>query len=161
MIAALGTRQMPANAAASFGDRYRRIPRALAFVLAAVVSLASALITGLLAAWGATYWYDRANSKADDAAVGLGGLFAIGTFIFVVVFSWLQKRHHPISSRTPSYALLACLIFPAATTLRGLSEIDGDFLLFLLADWALIALFSFAAWRVCRHWYERSPETYF
>jgi apolipoprotein N-acyltransferase len=122
MISGAGLNHMPANAAAIFGDRYRRIPEALAFVLAIVISLASALVTGLLGAGAAIYLYDRANSKGDDAAVGLGGLFAIGTFMFVVVFTWLQKLHHPISSRTPSYALLACLILPAAATLLALSE---------------------------------------
>jgi hypothetical protein len=161
MISGAGWNQMPANAAATFGDRYRRIPEASAFVLAIVISLASALVTGLLGAWAAIHRYDRANSKADDAAVGLGGLFAIGTFMFVVVLAWLQKLHHPISSRTPSYALLACLILPAAATLLALSEIEGDYLLFLLVDWAVIALFSFASWMVCRRWYERSQEAYF
>jgi hypothetical protein len=161
MIVGAGTNQMPAKAAATFSDRYRQIPGGLAIILAFVISLAGALITALIGAWAAIYLYDRANSKGDDFAVGLGGLFAIGTFTFVVVFTWLQKLHHAISSRTPSYALLTCLIFPVAATLLSLSEIDGNYLPFMLADWVVIALFSFASWMVCRRWCARSQATYF
>src|ERR1700722_1212396 len=116
MTAGAGTGQMPAKVAA-FSDRYRQTPGALAFILSMVISLAVALVTAVVAAWAAIYLYDRANSKGDDFAVGLGGLFAIGTFTFVVAFTWLEQLHHAISSRTPAYALLTCLIFPVAATL--------------------------------------------
>jgi hypothetical protein len=129
MISGAASNHMPANAAAIFGDRYRRIPEALAFVLAIVISLASALVTGLLGAWA-------------------GGLY-------------LAPKIPSANFFPHAYALLACLILPAAATLLALSEIDGDYLLFLLVDGAVIALFSFASWMVCRRWYERSQETYF
>jgi len=150
---------MPPNRAAAFGGRYRRIPGSLALVLAAVISLPGALTIGLLAAWTAMYFYEGGSSKGDDAGVALGGFFALGIFTFVVIFTWLQKVHHPTSSRSPSYAMFACLMVPAAITLVVLSEIDGDHLLFLLAGWVVIALARFVAWTVCRHCYERSELT--
>ena len=48
--------------------------------------------------------------------VGLGGLFAVGTFTFVVIFTWLLKEHHPISSSISLFALYTCLILPVAAT---------------------------------------------
>jgi len=133
-----------------FVERYRKIPNGLALVLAAVISFVLACIMGLLAAFAAMYLYDRANSKGDDLGVGLGGLFSVGTLSFVVLFTWLQKAHHPISSRTPLFALYSCLIFPAAATLLSL---DGDYLGFILGDWLAIALFGLLSLLVCRRWY--------
>jgi len=159
MIAALGTNRMPENLSTTFGDQYRKTPKGLALVAAFIVSLISALITGILAALAATYLYDGGNSKGDDFGVAIGGLCALGTFTFVVLFTWLQKVHHPISSRTPAQALFACLTIPVIITLLALSEIDGNDVQFLLADWVAIALFSFAAWMVCRRWYDRSEAT--
>jgi hypothetical protein len=105
------------------------------------------------------YFYDGGNSKGDDAGLALGGFFALEIFTFVVIFTWLQKVHHPISSRAPSYAMFACLMVPAAITLGVLSEVDGDHLLFLLARWVVTALASLVAWAVCRPWWERSEVT--
>jgi hypothetical protein len=132
------------------GNGYRRVSGGSAFVLAALASFALAFVAGLLGAVAGMYLYDRANSKGDDFAVGLGGLFAVGTFTFVVFFTWLQKSHHPISSRTPFFALYACLFLAAAATLFfG----DRDYSSFMLGDWLGILLFGLLSLLVCRRWY--------
>ncbi len=53
-----------------------------------------------------TYVYDGGNSRGDDLAAFLCGALAIGTFVFVILFSWLQKLHRKISIATPLLALL-------------------------------------------------------
>ena len=132
------------------GNGYRRRSSGSALVLASLASSALAFVTGLLGGVAGMFLYDRANSKGDDFAVGLGGFFAVGTFTFVVFFTWLQKLHHPISSRTPLFALYACLLLAAAATLFfG----DHDYSLFMLGDWLAILLFALLSLLVCRRWY--------
>jgi hypothetical protein len=101
------------------------------------------------------YLYDRAKSRGDDFAIGLGGFFALGIFTFVAVFTWLQKVHHPISSGTPLFAWCACITLPIVTTFLDAREVVGDnhWTKFFLGDWAAIVLFSSLAWLVCRRWY--------
>ena len=138
------------SASEKLGNRYRRISSGPAFVLAFLASSALAMITGLLGGVAAMYLYDSANSKGDDLAVGLGGFFAVGTFSFVVVFAWLQKLHHPISSRTPLFALYGCLFLSAVATLFfG----DRDYVSFMLGDWLAILIFGLLSLLTCRRWY--------
>jgi uncharacterized membrane protein required for colicin V production len=86
----------PVNSSIKFVERYRGISNRFAFVIAAVASFVLAVICGILGGVAATYLYDRANSKGDDFAVFLGGLFAVGTFVFVIGFTWLQQMHHAV-----------------------------------------------------------------
>jgi hypothetical protein len=118
--------------------------------LSAIGSAIVALIAGLLGGFAGMYLYDRANSKGDDFAVGMGGFFAVGIFAFVVVFTWLQKSHHPITSSTPLFAWYACLVLALGTTVLSA---DGDYILFIVSDWVAIIVFSCLTWIVCRRWY--------
>lgn len=146
----------PVNFSSKFVDRYRGIPSGLAFVTATAASFVVAVICGIFAAVAATYLYDRANSKGDDFAVGLGGLFAVGTFIFVVVFTWLQKAHHPVSSSTSLFALYTCLILPVVATVFLVD--DDNYLLFVLGDWLAILVLGVLALVVCRRWWRKSDQ---
>jgi hypothetical protein len=92
------------NSSPNLVGRYRALSSGSASVLAAIASFAVATVCGFLGGAASMYLYDRARSKGDDAAVGLGGLFAVGTFTFVVAFTWLRKTHHPVSSRTSLFA---------------------------------------------------------
>jgi hypothetical protein len=146
----------PVNSSTKFADRYRGIPSGLAFVIAAVTSFVLAVISGILAAVAGMYLYDRASSKGDDGAVGLGGLFAVGTFTFVVIFTWLQKVHHPISSSTTLFALYACLALPVAATVFLVD--DNNYWIFVLGDWLAILVFSVLSLIVCRRWWRKSDQ---
>jgi purine-cytosine permease-like protein len=146
----------PVNSLSKFADRYRRIPDTQAFVTAATGSFVLATVSGILGGIAAMYLYDRANSKGDDLAVGLGGLFAIGTFTFVIVFTWLQKVHHSVSSRTPLFALYACLALPVVVTLLSAGDIDDHYLLLVVGDWLAILFFGLLSLFVCRRWWHDS-----
>lgn len=97
-------------------------------------------------------------SKGDDLAVLLGGLFAVGTFIFVLVFTWLQKVRHSVSSRTSLFAFYACLVLPAIDTVLLGSNVDHHYLPFVLCDWLAILLSGLAAVFVCRRWWQDSDQ---
>jgi hypothetical protein len=146
----------PVNSSTKLADRYRGIPSGLAFVIATVTSFVLAVICGILAAVAATYLYDGASSKGDDGAVGLGGLFAVGTFTFVVIFTWLRKVHHPISSSTTLFALYTFLIFPVAATVFLVD--DSNYLLFVLGDWIATLVFALLSLIVCRRWWRKSDH---
>jgi len=146
----------PVNSSTKFVDRYRRIPNSLAFVTAAIASFVLAVVSGFLGGIAATYLYDRANSKGDDFAVGLGGLFAVGTFTFVIVFTWLQKTHHPVSSSTSLFAFYACLILPVAATVLFAEDMDDYYLFFVLGDWLAILLLGLLSVFVCRRWWQQA-----
>jgi len=138
-------------------ERYRALSSVATSVFAAIAAFALATIFGLLGAFAAMYLYDRANSKSDDVTVGLGGLFAVGAFTFVVGFTWLQKMHNPISSRTPLFAFYVSLLPPATVTLASLSEIDDHYLLLVLGDWLAIFVLGLLSFFVCRRWWN-DPE---
>jgi hypothetical protein len=89
-------------------EAYRRAPSGRAFVRAAVASLCLAMTAGIAGGVAASYLYDRANSKGDDLAVLTGGWLAIGTFVFVILFTWLRTLHHQ-TSWANAVARLACL----------------------------------------------------
>jgi hypothetical protein len=148
----------PVNASTKFVDRYRGIPPAVAFVVAAMLSFVLAVISGILGGLAAMYLYDRGNSKGDDFAIALGGLFAVGTLTFVVVFTWLQKIHHPISSRTPLFAFYSCLTLPAVATFLSLSEMDDHYLLLALGDWLAIVVLGLSPLFICRRWWHDSEQ---
>jgi hypothetical protein len=133
--------------------RYRALSRAATSVLAAIAAFVLATIFGFLGALAAMYLYDRANSKGDDLTVAFGGLFAVGAFTFVVAFTWLQKLHHPISSRTPLFAFCASLLPPVAVTLASLGDIDDHYLPLVLGDWLAIFVLGLLSFFVCRRWW--------
>jgi hypothetical protein len=146
----------PVNSSSKFADRYRGISSGLAFVIAAVASFGLATICGILGGFAGMYLYDRATSKGDDGEVGLGGFFAVGTFTFVFIFTWLRKVHHPISSSSTLFALYTCLIFPLAATVFLVD--DGNYLLFVLGDWLAILVFAVLSFIVCRRWWRKSDQ---
>ncbi len=146
------------NPSSKLVERYRALPTVVTSVFAAIAAFALATISGFLGAVAATYFYDRANSKGDDLAVGFGGLFAVGTFTFVIVFTWLQKAHHLISSRTPLFAFCACLVLPVAVTVSSLSAIDDHYLPLVLGDWLAILVLGFLSLFVCRRWWHDSEQ---
>lgn len=132
-------------------ERYRTLPARATSIFAAIAALALATVCGILAAYTAMYLYDRGTSKGDDGAVALGGLFAVGTFTFVVVFTWLQKAHHTISSRTSLFAFYACLLLPALITVMSADEMDY-YSMFIVGDWLAILIFGALSLFVCRRW---------
>jgi hypothetical protein len=146
----------PVDSSSKLADRYRGIPSGLASVIAAVASFVLAAICGILGGFAGMYLYDHANGRGDDGAVGLGGFFAVGTFTFVVIFTWLQKVHHPISSSTSLFALYACLILPVAATVFLVD--DDNYLLFVLGDWLAILVFAVLSLIVCRRWWRKSDQ---
>jgi hypothetical protein len=132
--------------------------RGLAFVAVSVVSFVPAVISGILGGLAAMYLYDRGISKGDDLAVFPGGLFAVGTCIFVLVFTRLEKVRHSVSSRTSLFAFYACLVLPAIDTALLRSNVDHHYLPFVLCDWLAILLFGLAAVFVCRRWWQDSEQ---
>jgi ABC-type spermidine/putrescine transport system permease subunit II len=138
-------------------ERHRAFSSVATSVFAAVAAFVLATICGFLGAFAATYLYDRANSKGDDLTVGFGGLFAVGTFTFVVAFTWLQKLHHPISSRTPLFAFYVSLLPPVAVTLASLGDIDDHYLPLVLGDWLAIFVLGLLSFLICRRWW-KDPE---
>jgi len=148
----------PVNAAKQSVDRYRRMPPGLAFVAVSVVSSVLAVISGFLGGLAAIYLYDRGTSRGDDFAVFLGGLFSVGTCIFVLVFTRLQKVRHSVSSRTSVFAFYACLVLPAIDTVLLRSNLDRHYLPFVLCDWLAILLFGLAAVFLCRRWWQDSDQ---
>jgi hypothetical protein len=76
---------------------YRRLPTWPTFILSAIIAWLLAFVLGLAGSIAGMYLYDRAQSKGDDFAVGLIGLHAVGSFVFIFVFSWLRNVHQRIS----------------------------------------------------------------
>lgn len=74
------------------------------------------MFAGSAAGVGAIYLFDRGMSKGDDLGVGISGLFAVGTFVFVTVISLLSKLHHTVDWRTPGFAVAFCLAVAALVT---------------------------------------------
>ena len=123
-------------------EKYRRIPFVVASVLSVIIAGALSIVAGTAGAVAGIYLYDRGMSKGDDLAVGLTGLLATGTFVFVTMFAWLSTLHHKISWRTPASALTFCLVLVAVTT--GLMW-DSGYSGFILVGWVVILLFSLLA----------------
>lgn len=146
----------PLNSWIKFRERYRGIPNALAFISAAITSSAIAAISGIFGCFAAMYLYDGGTIWGDDFAVLLGGLFAVGTFTFVLAFTWLQKLHHSVSSRTSLFAFYACLILPIAATVSFAGEMDDYYMFFVLGDWFAILLLGLLSVFLCRRWWQRS-----
>lgn len=147
----------PVNSFHKVIDRYRAVSSVVTSVLAAIAAFVLASILGFLGAVAATYLYDRGNSRGNDLAVGLGGLFSVGTFTFVVAFTWLQKTHHSVSSRTSLFALCACLVLPALVTVVSADEMDY-YSLFILGDWLAILVLGLLSLLLCRRWWQREEQ---
>lgn len=141
----------------SLAERYRRVPNALAFCAAGAAALVLAVISGALGGLGAAYLYDRGTSRGDDFAVSLGGFYAVGTFAFVVAFTWLQKVHHSVSSRTSLFALYACLVLPIMLTVMSADEMD-NYSMFIVADWLAMLVSSLLSLLISRRWWQRSEQ---
>jgi hypothetical protein len=110
----------------------------MAFILSAIIAWLLAFVVGLAGGIAGMYLYDRAQSKGDDFAVGLIGLHAVGTFVFIFVFSWLRKLHQEISWRTPAFSLYFCLAGAAITTLLSWANLDEHYLPIVSAGWIVI-----------------------
>jgi ABC-type amino acid transport system permease subunit len=126
----------------------------LALAAAAIVSLGLAIITGILGAFAGMYRYDRGMSKGDDFVIAMSGLFAVGAFTFIVVFTWLRRLHHEISSRTPLIAWLICLAAAVATT--GWPW-DNNYQEFIVVGLAVILFCGLAGLVFCRRLLIRAP----
>jgi len=100
------------------------------------------------------YLYDRGTSKGNDLAVGMIGLLAVGTFVFVTVFAWLSKVHHKISWRTPAFTLALCLALAAFTTCLMW---DSYYSSFIFVGWIVILACGLLAFNVCRRFVTREP----
>ena len=117
------------------------------------VSLAIAFFIGFMGSMVGTYLYDRDMSRGNDLAVSLIGLHAIGTFVFVLVLSWLRHLHNKISWRTPAFALLFCLGVAGTTTLLFWKngDLDTHYMGFMSIGWISILLCGLAAMVLSRY----------
>jgi hypothetical protein len=120
-----------------------------------VLSAGFAFIIGFMGGLGGEYLYDRGRSKGDDVAVFLIGLHAIGTLVFVIVFSWLCHIRREISERTPASALLFCLSLAAATTILFWDAVGREYMSFVSIGWILILLCGLVAMLASRHFFIR------
>jgi hypothetical protein len=135
-------------------EKYRKIPPAVAFVLSAIAAGMLGFLAGIVGAIAGIYVYDRGMSKGNDLAVGMTGLLAVGTFVFVTAFAWLSKLHHDISWRTPAFTLAFCLAVAAVIT--GLMW-DPNYSGFILVGWIVISFCSLLAFNVSRRFVAREP----
>ena len=120
-----------------------------------VLSGGLAFIIGFVGGLGGVHLYDRGRSKGNDLAVFLIGLHAIGTLVFVTVFSWLCHIRREISGSTPAFALLFCISLAAATTLLCWDAIGTDYMSFVSIGWILILLCGLVAMVASRHFFIR------
>jgi hypothetical protein len=126
---------------------FRRLPMPIAVMLAAISAIILSLFTGLVAACGAVYVYDKGEGKGDDLAIGISALCAVGTFVFVTTFSGISGLHHNIEWRTPNAALAICLVVVAVITWIMWNI---NFSAFILAGWAATALCGLLALGIAR-----------
>jgi hypothetical protein len=121
----------------------------------AVLSGGLAFIIGFMGGLAGVHLYDRGRSKGNDLAVFLIGLHAIGTLVFVIVFSWLRHFRREISGRTPAFALLFCVGIAGATTLLCWDAIGREYMSFVSIGWILILLCGLVAMLASRHFFIR------
>jgi len=140
----------------AFGNRlvgrYRALSSGTIFILAPTLAFVLATVFGFFGGYVAMRLYERYDPTWNVLVVGLGALFAVGTFTFVVSFTWLQQAHHPISSRTPLFALCACLFFPVATTIASIKDNGTDYLQIVLGVWLAILVLALLSLLMCRRW---------
>jgi hypothetical protein len=117
-----------------------------------ILSGGVAFIIGFMGGLCGIYLYDRGRSKGNDLAVFLIGMHAIGTLVFVIVFSWLRHFRREISGRTHAFALLFCVSLAAATTLLCW---DANYVSFVSIGWILILLCGLVAMLASRHFFIR------
>src|SRR5271169_1108286 len=125
-------------------EAYRRLPNRMAFIVSAIIAWVLAFCAGIAGGIGGMYLYDGAQSKGDDLAVGLIGLYAVGTFVFILVFSWLRKLHQEISWRTLAYSLCVCLAGAAITTMISWTDLDEHYMPIVAGGWIVILLCGLA-----------------
>jgi hypothetical protein len=143
-------------------ETYRSVMDRWAFLLAATVSFVLATMAGIAGGLAETYIYDRGNSKGDDIAIFASGLLALGTFTFVILFTWLRALHHKISSRTPWFALLFCLAGDLAITVwlwpggypGELAHYGG----FILVGWCAILFLGLTALLISLRLFIHAPD---
>lgn len=116
-----------------------------------------ASIAGTAGSIAGIYLFDRGMSRGDDLAVGLIGLCAVGTFVFVIVFCGLCKLHNAISWRTTALALILCLTATIATTLVSMDMLwsDSHWVSFVETGYIVVLFFGLAALLVSRYFYVR------
>ncbi len=136
-------------------ETYRRIPTAAAFVLSTIRAAALGFLAAVAGAIAGIYLYDRGMSKGNDVAVGMAGLFAVGTFVFVTAFSRFVSLHHKISWRTPGVALAFCLGLAAVTTWLMW---DWNYSGFILVGWIAIFFCGVLALNVSRRFTASQPS---
>ena len=137
------------NSAENSPSRYESIPKAVAFILALFTSLGLAIVFGCLGAY-IVFRIDSEGPKDKVLAFALGSFLAVGSFVFNIVFTWLQKMHHAISVRTSCFALLIAFAFAsAATALFG----EPEYWRLIIEDWVAILFSSLLSLAVCRRWY--------
>jgi len=117
----------------------RRLPTPLAFILVALLSFLIASVAAVLGAIAGIYLYDRGTSKGNDLAVALIGLHAVGTFAFVVVFTFLWGRRRSASWKVPVGSFAACLCVLALDSVLFWSSYDAYFAVFFYAAWLAVA----------------------
>ena len=132
-------------------EAYRRMPDWSVFALAAIISWFLAAVTGIAGGFAAMFLYDRGKSKGDDLAVLLGGLLAVGTFTYVLLFTWLRKLRHEVTWRTPLFALLFCVMGSLLIT-GFLAAGNWDFYWeFILVGWIAILLFGLGSFLLSQY----------
>jgi len=143
-------------------ETYRSVPDRWAFVLAAIPSFILAAMAGIAGGFAGMYFYDRGNSKGDDVAVLAIGLLAVGTFTFVIVFSWLRALHHKISSRTPWFTWFFCLagdlVITALLWPGGYPGELAHYMGFILAGWSAILLLGLVALLISQRLFTQEPD---
>lgn len=121
-----------------------------------VLSVGLAFIIGFMGSLGGVYVYDHGMSKGNDLAVFLIGLHAIGTLVFVIVFSWLRHVRREMSGRTPALALLFCMSLSATTLLFwGDGDLDSYYISFAQIGWILVLLCGLIAMLVSHYFFIR------
>lgn len=96
------------------------------------------------------YVYDAHDrTKGSGAVLGMAGLFATGTFTFLIAFSYLSRGRQRMSAQTPMFMLLASLSVPAALTISLWNDVR-DYLGLILGGWIAILVSGLGALAVSK-----------
>ncbi len=128
--------------------RHRHSAQGVIFIFFA--SIITALAVGLFGAIAAMFLYDQGRSKGNDVAAGLIGLYAAGTFTFVIVFTSLWSRRALVSWRIPVGAFGACIGTLVLNTVVVFAAYNQHYAVFIVAAWIAETVSGIAALLVCR-----------
>jgi hypothetical protein len=84
---------------------------------------------------------------------------ATGTFVFVILFTWLRTLHRKTSWRTPWFAWVFCLA--GSMLITALLWPTGDlehYMIFIRVGWIAILLFGLVAVALSRRWFVAELE---